>query len=342
MGRLEAARARARSLALGGAAVLASRPVGMSARSLRWELDSIWSDVKRTREARRILAALRARNVVQTDRDLDIRSTKRSDTVFILGSGSSVNALSKADWTIIGRHDTIGFNLWLIHEYVPTFYFIELGTESLAGDPNDSYQLELLCRREPDLRDMPVIAESKCWLRPDGFAYPLPPQLHDILYFYAPYYLRTTSPEVVASVLGRSRLWWRHASCDLRVMVHHRASLSAVVLFAFLAGYDNIILVGVDLNDSRYFWEANPAVLKGDPAPPTEGDGGVHVTVDATATCWEMSIPVDAYLRLLLESTLLPAGVSLSVANPASRLSSFLPVYRGLSLGSRSDTRTRR
>lgn len=324
------AQARAREVLLAGAGVALSRPIGVPPGRLRHELDTIWADVRRTQRTRRMLAALRSRGILQTVDDLDIAARKRSSTVFVLGSGSSVNDLTDADWAVIGRHDSIGFNHWLIQDFVPTFYFVELSTESLA---EDRYLADLLCRRLPDLDDMPIIAESKCWLRPDGVAMNLPRQLRSHLFFYAPYYLRTTSVDVVAWVLHRCRSLWRHGNCDLRAMVHHRASLSALVLFAFLAGYEEIVLVGVDLNDSRYFWEANSEVLGGAPGPPASPTGSVHMTVDPTATASEVAVPIDEYLSLLDSSVLRPNGVTLSVANPTSRLSSILPVYGGLSPG---------
>lgn len=329
---------RTRGMLLTGASLALSRSIGESPSQLRPELDTVWADIRLTHDARRALASMRSRGLLRSVADLDIAARKRSSTVFVLGSGSSVNSLTEADWDVIGEYDSIGFNLWLVHDFVPTFYFIELGTESLAADMADTYQVELLRQRLPDLNGMPIIVESKCWLRPNGVAYPVPRQLRSSLFFYAPYYLRTTSVDVVAWVLRRARPLWRHGSRDLRAMVHHRASLSALVLFAFLAGYEEIVLVGVDLNDSRYFWETNSDVLKGAVGPPTDGNSQAHVTVDPTATRSEVAVPIDHYLRLLDLSVLRPSGVTLTVANPASRLSSFLPVYRRLSLGARGDS----
>jgi hypothetical protein len=117
-------------------------------------------------------------------------------------------------------------------------------------------------------------------------------------------------------------------------MVHHRASLGAVILFAFLAGYESIVLVGVDLNNSLYFWETNSYILGGAAGPPTAQSGqAAHPTVDPSQNAEEVSIPIDEYLRLLDSSVLRPSEVTLSVANPTSRLVLFLPIYRGLSPG---------
>jgi len=79
----------------------------------------------------------------------NLESYKQSDTLFILGSGSSVNAISGERWQVIAKHDTVGFNFWLFHPFVPKMYFIE--AISLAEQPAvyATYQ-ELAKRRASD------------------------------------------------------------------------------------------------------------------------------------------------------------------------------------------------
>ena len=73
--------------------------------------------------------------------DLELSTVKRSDTLFILASGSSINKISLARWDAIARHDSIGFNFWPIHPFIPTMYFIE------AISTNHSHGMfELFCR----------------------------------------------------------------------------------------------------------------------------------------------------------------------------------------------------
>lgn len=324
------AEARAGAVVFTAAGVALSRRVGLPPGPLARELGTLWADRRITHRVERAIRSMRIRGLVRSTDDLDIAALRRSDTVFILGSGSSVNDLNEADWDTIATSDSIGFNQWLIHSFVPTFYFVELGCSSLE---HDRYMVELLCRRLPDLGSMPIIVESKCWIRERSVAYKLPRQLSNRLYFYAPSYHRTTSSPVLAWAMRRSSASWKRGSGDLRTMVHHRASLSAIVLFAFLAGYRDIVLVGVDLNTPYYFWDTNKALLHGRPAPPSDQTGGVHATVDSSLNVAELSLPIDDYLRLLDSSVLRPNGVTLHVASPSSQLCSFLPVYEGLSPG---------
>src|SRR5205085_6794487 len=57
--------------------------------------------------------------------NLDLSQLKTSDTLFILGSGPSINAISPDRWEAIARSDSIGFNFWLYHPFVPKIYFFE-------------------------------------------------------------------------------------------------------------------------------------------------------------------------------------------------------------------------
>src|ERR1700732_770880 len=57
--------------------------------------------------------------------ELDLRKWQNSDTLFILGSGPSINQISSERWAAISHHDTIGFNFWLYHRFVPKIYFAE-------------------------------------------------------------------------------------------------------------------------------------------------------------------------------------------------------------------------
>ena len=50
---------------------------------------------------------------------LDLSQIKTSDTVFVLGSGWSINEITEQRWKVIGRHDTIALNFWLVHPFVP-------------------------------------------------------------------------------------------------------------------------------------------------------------------------------------------------------------------------------
>ena len=108
-------------------------------------------------------------------------------------------------------------------------------------------------------------------------------------------------------------------------MIHHRATVSALVAMAYCLGYRKIVLVGVDLNTTRYFFEEMEG-LEG-PFPQNTETAGVHQTMLEVAEQPTYGLPIDVYLQLIKEEVLEPAGVRLYNASPISRLVSLLPYY---------------
>ena len=72
------------------------------------------------RDVRAIEAARRRAGVPRLT-EVDLHTYKRSDTLIVLGSGASINDISPERWKAIARHDSVGFNFWPIHPFVPTY-----------------------------------------------------------------------------------------------------------------------------------------------------------------------------------------------------------------------------
>jgi hypothetical protein len=104
-----------------------------------------------------------------------------------------------------------------------------------------------------------------------------------------------------------------------------RASILYIVLMALRAGYRRIVLCGVDLNGSAYFYEENRTELEARgmrlpwPAPPTPS----HVTDDPAYG----AVTVSSSLEVLRDRVLAPKGIELMVAFESSRLHPMLPSY---------------
>jgi len=67
----------------------------------------------------------RVKNNLVPLEETNVLRIKNSDTVFLLGSGPSINAIPKEKWSAIAKHDSMACNFWLFHKFVPTFYFYE-------------------------------------------------------------------------------------------------------------------------------------------------------------------------------------------------------------------------
>ena len=186
--------------------------------------------------------------------DLDLRTVKRSNTLFILASGSSINKISPARWAVIARHDSIGFNFWPIHPFIPNMYFMET---IFKNHPHEMF--ELFCRisrqRARDYaRVIKVVTELRNALPTGRFA--------GSEEFLGPLYTLPTCP-VAASTeaefaygLNYLRSKGVFDPADRVNTVFKQAStLSSLIALAIRMQYRTIVLCGVDLNHSEYFYQ---------------------------------------------------------------------------------------
>src|SRR5687767_720284 len=95
------------------------------AKGLRWRIRRVWLVVLDLPE--RVESAIAFRRQAHRYRFLtegELRATRKSDTLFVFGSGASLNAVSASQWQEIGRHDTLGFNWFVRQEFVRCDYHL--------------------------------------------------------------------------------------------------------------------------------------------------------------------------------------------------------------------------
>jgi len=312
-----------------------SRVLHADAKTLCDDLLFLKSDIARTRKAQHMLRQLRDQHGIRLLTDLDLAGLKRSETIFILGSGPSVNELTSEDWAHVAQHDSAGFNFWTIHDVVPTYYFFEVPSSGREHDwPR---MLKLLENRQVAYADVPLIFQYQSI---DQLAAYTTTQYQDSrtalaelvarfdLYLQAPYHVPVTSPQLLKLALLIWRLTGAYTSGDFKRIIHHRASLSSVIIFAILAGYTEIVLIGIDLTSNQYFWEVDPDQEKylGRPVPRDIRAGQVHATVDPALATFR-AIPIDHYLELLDQVILKHFGLQLYIGSRNSKLYPRFPLY---------------
>ena len=169
---------------------------------------------------------------------------RSSDTVFILGSGGSVAAIGDEGWSHIRNHDSFGFNFWLIHPHRPNLYFIE-GVRFLEGY---RVMMEWFHKRQRSYQGIPLVIEYKLWSHWGCRLEDLPDTIRAHAYLNAPCFKPTYDQDRMRRYLRRWRALGSNPVNQLVNMIHHRASVSALVATAYCLGYRKIVLVGVDLN----------------------------------------------------------------------------------------------
>jgi hypothetical protein len=225
--------------------------------------------------------------------EAELLATRRSDTAFIFGSGSSLNAIRADEWRAIARCATVSFRDFPRQSFVRADYHLTGEVDSL-----DEYASRL--RENPLYRDT-VFVVQEGWRAFNG---------NNLLG-------RNLLP-VGARVFRYTRTArGRQApptSAFRDGLVHGFGSVFPTTNFAYLMGFRRIVLAGVDLNDKRYFWLA-PGELRDVEKP--------GLTVESRFTGADDIVALMGLWRARLERE----GVALSVLNPRSLLAGVLPVF---------------
>lgn len=250
--------------------------------------------------------------------EINLAAYKHSDTLFVLGSGPSINRISQKRWQAIAAHDSIGFNFWPYNPFVPTFYFME-GT---CSEAQSKAFLELTTLRANAYRRTPkVIMDLQ-----SGW-HTLLPNLSEGWrenLFYArtvPAIARTDDEFArVVSYLKKRDVFAQ--GTGLRNLFKHCATLSTMVTLGVKLKYKCIVLCGVDLTTSDHYYDDSflfPASADMELLPRMQK----HATL--TRFCWG-NTPIDVVLEALKTQVLQPVGIELYVEHDQSALYPRIPL----------------
>ena len=180
-------------------------------------------------------------------------------TLFILGSGASVNRLTDKHFDVVKRSYSIGMNAWVSHSFVPDAYSFEADTilappsveieamsDALASRAQSHPETTLLLFRPktPELLHRMV---------------KVPESLKSRAFMYGRHNLLTRTDAALKKDLG-PLLVNRLKNLDKSpVLIDNGASVVRMIEVGLFAGFKEIVLLGIDLNSSPYFWEAPDA-----------------------------------------------------------------------------------
>lgn len=255
----------------------------------------------------RIAAYVGARRALGAYDVLDeaaLRATRRSDTVFVFGSGYSINDLTNDELARFEACDTLGFN-WFVHQRLLRMDYHLV--REIARDDRDPaiWQPELkeyfdLVRRNEHYRNTTFLLQSgiRAINANRALALRLVPAESRVFQW--------------RSIRGRHELG--HSFSD--GLSHPHSTLEECVNFAALLGWTEIVLVGVDLYDRRYFW------LEAEQTRPADAARGATHAQSHSRAASGMIETLGAWSEALAAR-----NITLSVYNPRSLLSAVLPVY---------------
>jgi hypothetical protein len=236
-------------------------------------------------------------------------------TAFILGTGASVAKLDSQDLAYITSQFSVGVNQWILHPMVPDVYAYEV-------DP-DVRLLQMLDREDVKKADPTLL-----FLRPSipsqsPNADHIPQFLRDHTFIYGRSNIWTRKPKNIGPD-SLSILKSRKISSEGDILLDNGASIARMAALCFLLGFQKIVLVGVDLNNVRYFWHENQQLIEplGIKDYETGQKGNTHETLSTT----NRPFPIDEFVKGLAASALLE-GVDIFIGSEDSQLAGALPVF---------------
>lgn len=240
--------------------------------------------------------------------ETELRDARRSDTGFVFGSGASLRELSASDWAHVARHGTVGFNYFIRQRWVRLDYHL-VGEVATGDDLDRSRWLPALQEYVRLLEDNPCCAETILGLQ-EGWAAYQSNRLSGLG-------LLPATRRVFRYRKGARGILRPPARSLREGLVHGAGSVCVAVNLAYALGFRRIVLAGVDLYDSRYFWVEDDAPRPDLVALGRADPAATHSTASAL-------VPYLGRWRELLSAE----GVELTVLNPRSLLAEVLPVYR--------------
>lgn len=244
-----------------------------------------------------------------------------AETFYILGSGASIEDLTSSHFEHIARQASVGINNWGVHPFVPDMYSFESVT--WVGDGQDFPRaMGLLDRSDIRSRQPQILI-----LRPKTTAEIeniniLPELLRSSVSFYGRV---TPATRKSRNLAGDVEEFFTQISPHYpSVVMDSGASVVRMVVLGILLGFRRIVLAGVDLNGSPYFWEKNPEYLSSlsGGAPVNNQVRGTH----ETASPANRPFDVTTMLRALDIFFQTQRGGELLVTSPHSALAEFLPL----------------
>ena len=262
------------------------------------------------------------------------QQTKSSDTLFVLGSGESALQLSENDWREVRAGVSIGVGAWTIHPFIPDFLALEhINPNPHLGNATEqetsvekSYRLALqgwhLREEIKTVKPQILFFRPPATSRQDRLG-PLGDYGRANAWIYGRVGTVSMTLDELRSEVRRYFKWSELSVVPDFLPFDTGATVSRLIALGARAGFKKIVLVGVDLRDSRYFWDAEPDFLAalGIEEFVTVKKPGAHTTESGKR--FAMSEVVQVLQDFLTAKT----RTSLYAGHSSSWLSRILPVH---------------
>lgn len=281
------------------------------------------------REVSKSIDNVISKGIGQKLRIEELAEYKTSDTLFVCGSGASINEISESEWEFIAQHDSIGLNRWPIHDFVPTYHVFEL-------PPGEEYKLwrnqywNLLDEKREQYESVPCVLKDVIRIDEELAPENIPDWIQNDLRISFDHNVT----RVDSSVDDQRRLLrymleeeYFETHTQKQLLYRKRGSISYLLHLGCVLGYSEIVLCGVDMVNSKYFFdEPGRYEVETDISElvPQRDPDETHRTADEEK--WRLTL--DDVIYLLDDEVLQEFGIELYVENEVSKLHPSVPVFK--------------
>lgn len=276
--------------------------------------------VRKSIQNKRVLKQKLKPEIRNIKTELQIKNNN-SDTVFILGSGASINQLTPKQWDIIKKNDSIGFNFWPIHDFVPKYFVFELPRQ----EDRKEFFFEILKNKKDQYKNVEIIIKDYAQKYQTQEDFKKLGELFEQIYALDDINLLPPKKSLLNQTIKYTQIYLRLFNKKDRVLKvpKLRATLSYVIYLSYLLGYKNIVLTGIDLVNTNYFYE-DPMYLEKSFRIPSSGQNKmIHKTNDPE----EGEVIISKIIEVLNNEIFKKSDVNLYIANKQSALYPTLSYY---------------
>lgn len=195
----------------------------------------------------------------------DFLDASSSKTLFILGSGWSVNELSKNMLVHMHKHQSVGINFWFFHDFVPSAFSFDAGVvpDSEKNKVRETLvSLGKLFDREPVVKSRPKVLYLRPFELDRTFMVPLPAKLEGLAWVSGRANLLALTRKALEADLKVLLPKLVRKKLPSHILPDNGSSVVRLIFLALAQGFREIVLVGVDLDDRPHFWFSSEYAMR--------------------------------------------------------------------------------
>lgn len=249
-------------------------------------------------------------------------NVKKSNTLFILGSGSSINDMTEKNFKLIQKNNSIGFNNWTLHEFVPDYYTLDFKDNNIVNEKIAFAQIHNFNHRYTDYKNVHFILRL-------NRSYPkYVKHLNTFNNLHFGFQLAISGAtsfdyrDNIKFLISTKLINSNHVFYNKNSSVHN------AIMFAYKMKYKKVVLCGIDLLNTKYFYDHNKENIKsrGLILTPKVQTSKIHKTNHPTDSAG--GLPISKIITVLNEVLLKPNNIELYIATKKSALYPQLPIFK--------------